>query len=146
MAMQGLILCSVLACLVTTATAQPAITPENWSPISSNARAVTGRVMFTPTEITFQNGKSLPLASGGQMLFKPEPKGKKVLADMYRVTAPDDAIPLCKGRSATYLIVWKSAAIGKETEPRTLVPFSGPKLNGGSPDDCGRYMYDAGAH
>jgi hypothetical protein len=103
-------------------------------------------VTFTPSKIIFQDGKALPLASGGQMLFRPEPKKKKVMGVVYRITAPDDAVPLCKGKPAAYLILWKSEAIGKETEGRTLAPFSGPRLNGGSPDDCGRYIYDAGAH
>jgi hypothetical protein len=79
------------------------------------------------------------------MLFRPEPKQKKVLADLYKVASPDDPVlengnKLCKG---TYLIVWKSERVGNEADPRTLAPFSGPKLNAGSPDDCGRYTYDA---
>lgn len=142
--MRKLALCFALWGPTAAATAQPAGTSENWTPVSHNALSVTGRVTFTPSNIIFQNGKSLPLASGGQMLFRPEPKKKKVMGDMYRVTAPDDAIPLCKGKSAAYLIVWKSG--GKETEERTLAPFSGPKLNGGSSDDCGRYVYDVAAH
>lgn len=135
-----------LSALAVTATAQPATTLEKWTPISPNAKAVTGRVAFAPTQITFQNGKSLPLAPGGQMLFRPEPKKKKVMADMYRITAPDDTIPLCKGKPAAYLIVWKSEKAGNQADPRTLAPFSGTKLNAGSPDDCGRYVYDAGGY
>ena len=102
-----------------------------------------------PQEITFQNGKSLPLARGGQMLFRPEPKKKKVMVDLYRVTSPDDPVlengnKLCKGKPVAYLIVWKSEKVGNEADPRTLAPFSGPKISAGSPDDCGRYTYDAG--
>ena len=75
----------------------------------------------------------------------------KVLADLYRVTPPDDPVlengnKLCKGRPIAYLIVWKSDKIGNESDPRTLAPFSGPKITAGSPDECGRYTYDAGAH
>jgi hypothetical protein len=133
--------------LTATALAQTAA-PENWTPIGRMAQTITGRVMFTPSEITFQNGKSLPLARGGQMLFRPEPKQKKVLADLYRVTSPDDPVlengnKLCKGKPIAYLIVWKSEKSGKESDPRTLAPFSGQKLNAASPDDCGRYNYDA---
>ena len=51
-----------------------------------------------------------------------------------------------KGKLIVYLIVWKSEKVGTETDPRTLAPFSGQKLNAGSPDDCGRYTYDAGPH
>ena len=141
-------LCFALSGLTATAIAQTA-TPENWTPIGRIAQTITGRVAFTPSAITFQNGNSLPLARGGQMLFRPEPKQKNVLADLYRVTSPDDPVlengnKLCKGKPIAYLIVWKSEKIGKETDPRALAPFSGPKLNAGSPDDCGRYTYDAG--
>ena len=141
-------LCFALSGLTATAIAQTA-TPENWTPIGRIAQTITGRVAFTPSAITFQNGNSLPLARGGQMLFRPEPKQKNVLADLYRVTSPDDPVlengnKLCKGKAVAYLIVWKSEKIGKETDPRALAPFSGPKLNAGSPDDCGRYTYDAG--
>jgi hypothetical protein len=136
--------------MATTAIAQTAPAPETWTPISRTAQTTTGRVTFTPTEITFENGKSLPLARGGQMLFRPEPKKKKVMADLYRITSPDDLVlengnRLCKGKSVAYLIVWKSEKVGNETDPRTLTPFSGPKLTAGSPDECGRYLYDAGA-
>ena len=53
------------------------------------------------------------------MLFRPEPKQKNVLADLYRVTSPDDPVlengnKLCKGKAVAYLIVWKSEKIGKE--------------------------------
>ncbi len=107
-------------------------------------QTITGRVTFTPSEITFQNGKSLPLVRGGQMLFRPEAKKRKVMADLYKVTSPDDPVlqngnKLCKGKPIAYLIVWKSEKVGNETEPRTLAPFSGQKLNAGSPDDSGQF-------
>jgi hypothetical protein len=144
-------LCFALSGLAATAAAQTAPAPETWTPISHTAQAITGRVTFTPAEITFQNGRSLPLARGGQMLFRPEAKQKRVMADLYKVTSPDDPAlengnKLCKGKPIAYLIVWKSEKVGNETDPRTLAPFSGQKLNAGSPDDCGRYTYDAGPH
>jgi hypothetical protein len=136
---------------IATATAQTETTPEKWTPIGRPAQTTTGHVTFTPIEITFQNGKALPLAQGGQMLFRPEAKKKRVMADLYRITVPDDPLlengnRLCKGRPISYLLVWKSEAVGKEADPRTLAPFSGPRLAAGSPDDCGRYTYDAGTH
>ena len=151
MATREIALCLALSGLTATATAQTVTAPENWKPISRPAQTVTGRVTFTPSEITSQNGKSLPLAPGGQMLFRPEAKKKKVMADLYRVTSPDDPVlengnRLCKGRPIAYLIVWKSEKVANETDPRTLAPFSGPKLSAGSPDDCGRYTYDAGSN
>ncbi len=123
--------------------------PEIWTPIGRIAQTITGRVTFSPNAITFQSGKSLTLAGGGQMLFRPEPKQKKVMVELYRVTPPDDPVlensnELCKGKPVAYLIVWKSEKIGNEDDPRTLAPFSGPKFTPGSPDDCGRYTYDAG--
>ena len=140
--------CLALSGLTATATAQPAAAPETWTPINHIAQSVTGRVTFTPSEIAFQNGKSLSLARSGQMLFRPEPKKKKIVADLYRVTTPDDpglenGNQLCKNKPVAYLIVWKSEKVGKEADPRTLVPFSGQKLSAGSSDDCGHYLYDA---
>ena len=137
--------------LTATATAQTSPASETWTPIGRMAHTITGRVTFAPAEITFQNGKSLPLSRGGQMLFRPEAKQKKVMADLYKVTSPDDPVlengnKLCKGRPIAYLIVWKSEKVGNEADPRTLAPFSGQKLNAGSPNDCGRYTYDAGPH
>ena len=69
-----------------TAAAQTATATENWMPIGRPAQTVTGRVTFAPSEITFQNGNSLSVASDGQMLFRPEAKSKKVMAYLYRVT------------------------------------------------------------
>jgi hypothetical protein len=67
MATREMALCFALSALTATATAQTAPEPENWTPISRTAQTITGRVTFTPGEITFQNGKSLMLARGGQM-------------------------------------------------------------------------------
>jgi hypothetical protein len=151
MAIRDLALCFALSGLAATATAQTTPAPENWTPIGRPAQTITGHVTLTPSEITFQNGKSLPLTKGGQMLFRPEAKKKKVMADLYRVTPPDDPLlengnRLCKGKAIAYLIVWKSEPVGKEADPRTLAPFAGQKFSAGSPDDCGRYTYDAGPH
>ena len=76
------------------------------------------------------------------MLFRPEPKKKKVMADLYRVTSPDDPVlengnKLCKGKPVAYLIVWKSEKTGKEADPRTLAPFSGPKITPARPTTAG---------
>jgi hypothetical protein len=67
MATRELALCFALSGLTATATAQAASDHRT-------AQATTGRVTFTSAEITFQNGKSLLLARGGQMLFRPETK------------------------------------------------------------------------
>jgi hypothetical protein len=144
-----LVLCITLSGPTSAAVAQTVPTPENWTAVGRMATTITGRVTFTPTEMTFQNAKSLSLIRDGQMLFRPEAKKKKVIADVYKVTPPDDPAlesgnKLCKGKPIAYLLVWKSEKTGTETDPRTLAPFSGQKLNSGSPDDCGRYTYDAG--
>ena len=70
-----MLLCLTLSGLTATAFAQPAPAPETWTPVGRMAQTITGRVVFSPSEIAFQNGKSLPLARGGQMLFRPEPAG-----------------------------------------------------------------------
>ena len=141
----------LVACIGLTATAIAQAAPETWMPIGRATQIVTGRVTLTPSEITFQNGKSLSLSRGGQMLFRPEPKKRHVMADLYLVKPPADLVlengnKLCKGKPIAYLVVWKSEKTGKEIDPRVLAPFSGPNLNSGSPDDCGRYNYDARSH
>ena len=151
MAKRDVALCLTLSGLTAIAVAQTAASQETWMPISPTAKAVTGRITFTPNEITFQNGKSLQLARGCHMLFRPEPKQRHVMADLYRITPPDDPIlengnRLCKGKPISYLIIWKPEQTGKEADPRGLAPFSGANLNPGSADDCGRYLYDAGSH
>ena len=125
MAVRELALCCMLAELVRTVAAEPVPTPEAWTPASRATQAVTGRVTFTATRLTFQNGASLTLVSGGQMLFRPEPKKKKLMADLYRVTPPDDPVlengsKLCKGKPVAYLIMWKPEKVAKEIDPRTL--------------------------
>ena len=74
------------------------------------------------------------------MLFRPQSKERKVMADLYLLTPPDDPAlengnKLCMGKPIVYLIVWKSEMVGKETDLRTLAPFSGQKLNADLPDD-----------
>ena len=71
MAMRAAVLGFAFSGPTLTATAQTASALEPWTPITRTAQAATGRVTFTPAEITFQNGKSLPLlARGGLMLFR----------------------------------------------------------------------------
>ena len=149
MAIRELVLCCVLAGFTPTVSAEPVPTPEVWTPINHTAQVVTGRVTFTATRLTFQNGASLTLVPGGQMLFRPEPKKKKLRADLYRITPPDDPVlengsKLCKGKPVAYVIMWKPEKVAKEIDPRTLAFFSGPRFDPGSPDDCGRYTYDSG--
>ena len=72
-----------------------------------------------------------------------------VMADLYRATSPDDpglenGNRLCKGEPVAYLVIWTSDKVGNEADPRTPALFSRPKLTAGSPDECGRYVYDAG--
>ena len=83
------------------------------------------------------------------MRFRPEPKKKKAMADLYRVTPPDDPVlengnKLCKGKPVAYVVMWRPEKAGKEIDPRALAFFSGPKFDPGSSDDCGRYTYDSG--
>ena len=52
---------------------------------------------------------------------------------------------LCQGKPVAYLLVWKSEKVGSEVDPRSMNVFSGTKFVSGSPDDCGRFVYDAGA-
>jgi hypothetical protein len=142
-----LVIWFVLFGLPVTAVAQAMVAPEIWTPISQNAKTITGPVSFSPKELAFQNGTSLPLTFSSQMLFRSEAKAKRVMADLYKITPPADPTlqkgnRLCKGKPVAYLIVWKSEDVGREAE-RGLAPFSGPQINAGSPDDCGHYAYEA---
>jgi hypothetical protein len=76
MATREMALCFALSGLTATAIAQTAA-PENWTPIGRMAQTITGRVTFTPTEITFQDGKSLPLTRGGQICSGPSRSKRK---------------------------------------------------------------------
>jgi hypothetical protein len=123
---------------------------ETWVPISRSAQSITGKVMFAPDQITFQNGKSLSLSQRGQMLFRAEKKKKTVMADLYRVTPPEDPVlqngsRLCNGKPVAYLLVWKSERADADVGERSMDLFSGQRFESGSPDDCGRYEYNAGA-
>ena len=129
--------------------AADAPTSETWTPIGRAAQTTTGKVTVTAGQITFQNGTSLQLSPSTEMLFRPQKKAKKVLANLFHVIQPADPIlengnKLCGARLAIYLIVWKSEKLGAEVDPRTMVVFSGPKFDPGSPDECARYSYDAG--
>ena len=59
---------------------------------------------------------------------------------------PNSDIIILSGRLSGVGDYLGSDKIGKEADPSTLAPFSGPKFTPGSPDDCGRYVYDAGTH
>lgn len=142
-----LVIWFVLFGLPVTAFAQAMAAPQIWTPISQNAKAITGRVSFSSKELTFQNGTSLSLTFSSQILFRSEAKAKRVMADLYKITPPADPAlqngnRLCKGKPVAYLILWKSEDAGREAE-RGLAPFSGPQINAGSPDDCGHYAYEA---
>jgi hypothetical protein len=79
MAMREMALCLALFGLTATAAGQTVPASETWTPVGRMAQTITGRIMFAPTEISFQNGKSLPLARGGQMLA--QARGEKEEGD-----------------------------------------------------------------
>ncbi len=140
---QGLALLLVLLGMPGIIIAQTISSPDTWIPISQNAKVATGRITLSSNEIRFQNGKSLSLAPGGQMLFRSDAKQKRVMATLYRITSPPDpTVQLCKDKPIAYLVVWRSETVGHEAD-RGLAAFSGPDLNPGSRDDCGHYLYAA---
>ena len=138
---------TLLAALPAAAAETPG--PEVWTPISRTAQSITGKVTLATGQITFQNGTSLEISRGAQMLFRPRKGAKKVMADLYRLAPPADPVlengnKLCGAKPVAYLIVWKSEKLGTEIDPRTMAVFSGPKFDPGSADECARYAYDAG--
>ena len=126
-----------------------AAAPEPWEAVSTTALAITGNVRVSPDRITFQNGKSLPLAAAGIVPQFREAMGTTSAA-LYRVIAPADPVllrgnRLC-GKPVTFIAVWKPARVGSDIDPREMAAFSGsarPTVAGG-PDFCGTYTYEAG--
>jgi hypothetical protein len=83
---------------------------EKWDPAGRAAGAFTGRVVFSPSRITFESGKSLPLAAAGSTRFATD-MGTSVSANVYKVTKPDalppyGGNPLCDGKR------WRSFLYG----------------------------------
>jgi hypothetical protein len=110
-------------------------------PRSSAAPALPRRC-HPPTHRLSDRGRSQP-----QQLLSRQFNVRRLSADSRRHRQVlENGNKLCKGKPIAHLIVWKSDKVGNETDPRTLAPFSGPKFSAGSPDDCGRYTYDAGSH
>jgi hypothetical protein len=125
--------------------------PERWDPVSTTARAVTGRVGFAPDRIIFGNRASLPLEPAGQVAdFSAE--GQRVVATLYRVTQPGDPAlvggnRLCGGgRQCRTIAVWEPPPIGAEIPGRTraMAVFSGPKAPRGTEEAglCGTFFYE----
>lgn len=130
---------SLAAAVLTPASAQA----ERWEPAGSTAEALTGTVKFSPSRITFQNGKSLALSQAGTTRFTND-MNKTVSANVYKVVVPEDPAlvsgnKLCGGKKVAYLLVWRTR--DGSDEFIEMNAFSGSAFKSGSPDDCGRYAY-----
>lgn len=126
----GVILAIAASAIVHPCLAQSA---EKWDPAGRAALAFTGRVVFSPSRVTFDNGKSLPLETAGSTRFATD-MGTTVSANVYRVTKPDAVPPyggnrLCGGKklrsflygAATYrTVTWPNGAIHRSQLRRRL--------------------------
>ena len=79
----------------------------------SSLTSVTSRMPRTCPRICLI---ALPFCSS---VFRSEPKKKKVMVDLYRVTPPDDPVlengnKLCKGKPVAYVVTWKPEKAAKE--------------------------------
>ena len=115
--------------MAATAIAQPPPTPERW--VSNKSH---GQDNHWPRDVRAQRDHfpklqlAMPWPADAKMLFRPENKKKKVLADLFQVTSPDDPVlengsKLCKGRVVLYLIVGKPEKTWNEPIPALWLPF-----------------------
>jgi hypothetical protein len=119
--------------------------PERWSASSHTATAITGDVQFSPSQITFENGKALPLTLFEKASsFKDDIEGG-VMADIYKVVTPADPIllngnRLCGGAKplpVTFIAVWKPKSGGV-----WMASTSGATKPKDMSDICGTYGYE----
>lgn len=99
---------------------------ETWTPTSNNAESL-GRIRFSPTRITLQNGASMQIAASGTVPFKTD-IGPTVRATVYKVMQQDDPhrpgkAGLCDTSPAAFVLVWKPARVGADIDPMALNAF-----------------------
>jgi hypothetical protein len=92
--------------------AAPTAAVERWVATSTTAMSITGDTRFTPTTLSFSNGRQLSIAFlknvSGRVSFVGDSHAKDH-ATLYRVTSPMDVLlknrtPLC-GQKPTYVSV-----------------------------------------
>lgn len=121
---------------------------EHWDPYSRTASAITGKVIFTPSRVTFENGKSLKLMRIGTLPQFASMYGKRA-AILYKVTKPDDPVllqgnRLCGGpktpKPVTFFVVISGGA-EKFDPDRELVIFTSGDVPTSDKDTCATYNY-----
>lgn len=115
--------------------AGPAAAAETWQPLSKTALSITGRVQFSPTRITFQNGKFLPIAAA-------TPEG--IDGQVFKVLRPGDPVlirgnKLCGSAPVTFVVISK----GNDGE-RNLSVFTTASEPGQETSACASYSFKAG--
>lgn len=121
---------------------------ETWTPTSNNAESL-GRIRFSPTRITLQNGASMQIVASGMVPFKTD-IGPTVRATVYRVTQQDDPrrpgkAGLCDTSPVAFVLVWKPARVGADIDPRAINAFKDANFVVGAPGDCARLSFEAAA-
>ena len=120
-----------------------------WTATSETALAITGDITFSPTRITFKNGRSINLQYVGPVTV-PDFTGGKATADLYRVTSTNNPVMLggnylC-GRTAPRWVTVRSPPklTAVDIDPKALDVYetAQPPPEGGN---CANFNYDAGA-
>jgi hypothetical protein len=111
--------------------------------------AITGDVTFSPDRITFENGRSLPLAFAGETPAF-QAYGQTVKASLFRIPRPDDPVllggsRLCGGAPVTFIALWRRTRSGGDMDARDIAVFSGDAPPASDADSCGTFSYEAGA-
>jgi hypothetical protein len=132
--------------MVTTAGVAPAaVTSERLAAMSNTAMSITGDVVLSPTQITFQNGISLRIRRIGSGVVD-DMMGQSVPADIFAVARPGNPTllngnKLCGPAAPKYLAISRPAP-GRDTRS-IMVYDSGSPLAGASA--CAAFNYVAQA-
>jgi hypothetical protein len=133
-----------VACVAAAFAPRVSAAEERWEATSRTAMAITGNVTFSPTKVTFQNGKSLSLEAAGN-LADLDTGGTRGPAVVYRVIHPENPVllngnTLC-GKPATYIAVISAPQRGGRPV-RSMEVSYGPPARAISDSTCGVFNYE----
>ena len=108
---------------------------ETWMPVDKTAISITGKVTFTPSKITFQNGKSLAIKAATDA---------GIDGQVFKVLKPADpqlirGNTLCGRSTVKYILIVKP-----DRKSRGLSVYDGPNVPFQDTPSCASYSYEVG--
>ncbi|MBP1181449.1 hypothetical protein [Methylobacterium sp. PvR107] len=108
---------------------------ETWQPVSKTAVSVTGKITFAKSEITFQNGQSLPIKAATD---------DGIDGQLFKVLKPADPVllrgnTLCGRSTVKFLLI-----VGQGSTGRDLSVYDGKEEPTQETSSCASYSYQAG--